>query len=136
MPYKTHFAKLYVVLSAAALLALGVALRWYSPVRAQGKKEFKGATVQNDRLVLKPGFKLRQVSAKLVETFKEEAEGSGPTVRRATKPVAVDRINVECVCGGTTNSTNCETIVRGTGASCRAKSNACSKCEMIAVESK
>lgn len=133
---KTSIAKLSIVLSIALVFALVTALLWQSKADAQGKKTFKGATLENNRLVPNAGLKMRKISDTLVEIFKEESTttGSGPTARRVTKPVRVNGINVKCVCGGTTNSTNCTTNVSSGGATCSIKNNSCSKCEMIATE--
>lgn len=124
-----------LIISAFALAIALTAIAFNSPttpVSAQGKKEFKGARVEDDKLILKPGFKLRQVAQGRFETFREESS-DGPTARRVTKPVRVDGINIKCVCGGTTNSSNCTTTVTGGGATCSTKQG-CSKCQMIATE--
>lgn len=136
MNTKKSFAKLSIVLSVAFVFAVAAALLWQANADAQGKKEFKGATLENNRLVPHAGLKLRKISDTLVEIFKEETTttGSGPTARRATKQTRVNGINVKCVCGGTTNSSNCSTTVTSGGATCSTKNNSCSKCEMIATE--
>ncbi len=118
--------------SVAFSLAVLVPLLWQAKGNAEGKKEFKGAVIEGDRLVLKPGFKLRKVSESRFETFQESAE-SGPTARSVTKPVkTVDGINVTCRCKNTFK-TPCTTVVTSGGASCQPK-NCNSGCEMIATE--
>jgi hypothetical protein len=106
---------------------------WQSKASAEGKKEFKGATVQGDKLVLKPGFKLRQVSPTRVETFKEPAETAPtgtPTARRATRPVAVDGIEIKCLCA---DSGKCTINVVLDSAFC--SSSGCkSSCSMVASQ--
>ncbi len=136
MNAKKSFAKLTLVLSATFVFALVTALLWQANAGAQGKKEFKGAKLENNQLIPNAGLKLRRVSDTLVEVFKEETTttGSGPTARRVTKPIRVNGINVKCVCGGTTSTTNCSTTVTSGGATCSTKNNGCSKCEMIATE--
>lgn len=134
MNTKQIFAKRSIALSLAFLIAFAAAFLWQAD--AQSKKQFKGAKVENNQLLPDAGHKLRQVSNSLIEVIKEETTttGSGPTARRVTKPVRVNGINVSCVCGGTTNATNCSTLVTSGGASCKAKNNGCSSCVMIATE--
>lgn len=136
MKSKKQFTKLATVLSATVVFALAAAFLWQRDADAQNKKQFKGAKVENNQLIPEAGHKLRQASNSLIEVIKEETTttGSGPTARRVTKPVKVNGINVSCVCGGTTNATNCSTIVTSGGASCKAKNNGCSQCVMIATE--
>jgi hypothetical protein len=133
---KQTFTKLSIVLSIAFVLTIALAVLWQANADAQSKKQFKGAKVENNQLIPDAGLKLRQASNSLIEIIKEETTttGSGPTARRVTKPVRVNGINVSCVCGGTTNATNCSTIVTSGGASCKAKNNGCSSCVMIATE--
>lgn len=84
---KTSIAKLSIVLSIALVFALVTALLWQSKADAQGKKTFKGATLENNRLVPNAGLKMRKISDTLVEIFKEEATttGSSPTARRVAE---------------------------------------------------
>jgi len=135
MNTRKSVTKLSIVLSGAFVFALGAVLLWQTHADAQGSKTFKGAKLINNQLVPEPGHKLRQ-AGKLVEVIKEETttEGSGPTARRVTKPVRVNGINVSCVCGGTTSTTNCSTVVTSGGASCKIKNTGCSRCDMIATE--
>ncbi len=135
MNTKKSFVKLFIVAAPVIVFALVTTLLWQLKADAQSKKEFKGATQENNRLVPKPGHQLRQASVGQIEVLKEETTtSSGPTPRRVTKLIKVNGINVSCVCGGTTSTTNCSTLVTSGGASCKAKNNGCSKCEMIATE--
>jgi hypothetical protein len=136
MNTKKASAKLPIIVATTFVFAIVAILLWQASADAQSKKEFKGATLENNQLVPKAGHTLRQASDRLIEVIKEETTttGSGPTARRVTKPVKVNGINVSCVCGGTTSTTNCSTLVTSGGASCKAKNNGCSKCEMIATE--
>lgn len=131
----TFFKRIALVCGVFAI-ALVAALLCQSNADAQSQKQFKGAKLENNQLIPDAGLKLRQVSNSLIEVIKEETTttGSGPTARRVTKPVRVNGINVSCVCGGTTNATNCSTIVTSGGASCKTKNNSCSRCDMIATE--
>jgi len=130
------YPKVLTILSTVFVLTAALAVLWQMTADAQSKKQFKGARMENNQLIPDAGLKLRQVSNSLIEVIKEETTttGSGPTARRVTKPVRVNGINVSCVCGGTTNATNCSTIVTSGGASCKTKNNSCSRCDMIATE--
>ena len=136
MNHKTATTKLSIVFAAVFIVTVALTVLWQGNADAQSQKQFKGAKMENNQLIPDAGLKLRQVSNSLIEVIKEETTttGSGPTARRATKQTRVNGINVSCVCGGTTNATNCSTIVTSGGASCKAKNNGCSSCVMIATE--
>ncbi|MEP7270390.1 MAG: hypothetical protein ABI882_02745 [Acidobacteriota bacterium] len=134
MYIKEYSSRILFALSLALALTAVIALGSHSDASAQGKKEFKGATVEGNKLVVKPGFKLREVGNGRVETFREEPSEGGPTARRVSKPIRVDGINIKCVCGGTTSGSNCTTTVTSGGATCSVKNNSCSRCDMIATE--
>jgi len=134
--------KVSIALHTALAFAFLTASLWQSTgsaegrATAEGKKEFKGAIVQGDKLVLKPGFKLRKVSETRVETFKEEpaaaAPSGTPTARRVSKPIATDGINIKCVCSG---SGKCAVTIALDSAFCTSVSCGSKEiCALVATE--
>ena len=136
MNHKIATTKLAIFFAAVFTLTAAWAVLWHGNADAQGSKKFKGGRLENNQLIPDAGLKLRRVSDTLVEIIKEETtkSGSGPTARSVTKPIRVNGINVKCVCGGTTSTTNCQTTVTSGGATCKATSNGCGRCDMIATE--